>query len=106
MSVQAPLLIDRAAARPGFTSSLISVFFYRELVRNLVLKDLKLKFRGSVLGFLWSLANPLAMVAVYTLAFKYILASKQAGFPFFVLQGLLAWSFFANSAVMSTGAII
>jgi ABC-type polysaccharide/polyol phosphate export permease len=106
MSAQAPLLIDRAAARPAFASSLLSVFSYRELVRNLVLKDLKLKFRGSVLGFLWSLVNPLAMVAVYTLAFKYILASKQPGFPFFVLQGLLAWTFFANSAVMSTGAII
>jgi lipopolysaccharide transport system permease protein len=99
-------LIDRAAARPTLGASLWSVFAYRELVRNLVLKDLKLKYRGSVLGFLWSLVNPLAMVAVYTLAFKYILASKQPGFPFFVLLGVLAWSFFANSAVMSTGAII
>jgi lipopolysaccharide transport system permease protein len=59
-----------------------------------------------VVGFLWSLVNPLAMVAVYTLAFKYILASAQPGFPFFVMLGVLAWSFFANSAVMSTGAII
>jgi lipopolysaccharide transport system permease protein len=99
-------LIDRAATRPTLGASLWSVFAYRELVRNLVLKDLKLKYRGSVLGFLWSLVNPLAMVAVYTLAFKYILASKQPGFPFFVLLGVLAWSFFANSAVMSTGAII
>jgi ABC-2 type transport system permease protein len=106
MPVQAPVLIDRAAARPALAASLLSVFSYRELVRNLVLKDLKLKFRGSVLGFLWSLVNPVAMVAVYTLAFKYILASKQPGFPFFVLLGVLAWSFFANSAVMSTGAII
>jgi ABC-type polysaccharide/polyol phosphate export permease len=102
----APRLVDRAAARPTIGASLISVFSYRELVRNLVLKDLKLKFRGSVLGFLWSLVNPLAMVAVYTFAFKYILASRQPGFPFFVLLGLLAWSFFANSAVMSTGTII
>jgi ABC-type polysaccharide/polyol phosphate export permease len=106
MPLPASVLVDRTAARQTVAGSLIAAFAYRELVRNLVLKDLKLKFRGSVLGFLWSLVNPLAMVGVYTLAFKYILASKQPGFPFFVLLGLLAWSFFANSAVMSTGAII
>ncbi len=106
MAAEAPVLIDRAASRPTLVASLWSVFAYRELVRNLVLKDLKLKYRGSVLGFLWSLVNPLAMVAVYTLAFKYILASRQPGFPFFVLLGVLAWSFFANSAAMSTGTII
>jgi ABC-2 type transport system permease protein len=106
LTVGTPPLIDRAATKRTLLSSLISVFSYREMVRNLVLKDLKLKYRGSVLGFLWSLLNPLAMVGVYTLAFKYILASSQPGFPFFVLLGVLAWSFFANSAAMSTGAII
>jgi lipopolysaccharide transport system permease protein len=105
-SIEPPLLIDRAATRPSVVSSLLAVFAYREMVRNLVLRDLKLKYRGSVLGFLWSLLNPLAMVAVYTLAFKYILASSQPGFPFFVLLGLLAWSFFAQSATMSTSTII
>jgi homopolymeric O-antigen transport system permease protein len=99
-------LIDRAAAAPSLVARLASVVKYRELVRNLVLKDLKLKYRGSVLGFLWSLVNPLAMVGIYTLAFKYILGSAQPGFPFFILLGVLAWSFFANSAIMSTGALI
>jgi ABC-2 type transport system permease protein len=85
---------------------LVSLYRYRELLRNLVLKDLKLKYRGSVLGFLWSLANPLAMMGVYTLAFDYILRVGQPGFPFFVLLGLLAWSFFASSATMSTMVIV
>ena len=76
------------------------------MIRNLVHKDLKLKYRGSVLGFVWSLVNPLALVGVYTVAFKYILGVKQPGFPFFILIGVMAWSFFANSAVMATGAII
>ncbi len=99
-------LVDRAVQRKTLAANLASVFAYRELLRNLVLKDLKLKYRGSVLGFLWSLVNPLAMVAVYTLAFRYILSIGQPGFPFFILLGVLAWSFFANSATMSTGAII
>ncbi len=101
-----PALVDRAAQSHTLVSSLVLLFAYRELVKNLVLKELKLKYRGSVLGFLWSLVNPLAMVGIYTLAFKYILATGQPGFPYFVLLGVLAWSFFANSAVMATGAII
>ena len=43
----------------------------------LVLKDLKLKYRGSVFGFLWSLANPLLMIVVYTVAFTFILRDPQ-----------------------------
>ena len=104
--VRTPALVERASSRQTLVGSLAAILSYRELVRNLVLKDLKLKYRGSTLGFLWSLVNPLAMVGVYTLAFKYILAIRQPGFPFFILLGVLAWTFFANSPVMSTGAII
>jgi lipopolysaccharide transport system permease protein len=99
-------LVDRAVERQSVVPTLFALFSYRELIRNLVRKDLKLKYRGSVLGFVWSLVNPLALVGVYTIAFKYILGVRQAGFPFFILIGVMAWSFFANSAVMSTGAII
>ena len=49
-----------------------SVFQYRELIRNLVLKDLKLKYRDSVLGFLWSLANPLLLILVYSFVFGHL----------------------------------
>ena len=79
---------------------------FRELVRNLVLKDLRLKYRGSVFGFLWSLVNPLVMVAVYTLAFGYILQIRTPAFVLFLVSGLLAWGYFAGAAVMSTGAVI
>jgi ABC-type polysaccharide/polyol phosphate export permease len=99
-------LVDRAAERRSLLDVVRAIVAYRELVRNLVLKDLKIKYRGSVLGFLWSLVNPLAMVGVYTLAFNYILAVNQPGFPFFILLGVLAWTFFANSAMMSTAAIV
>jgi len=99
-------LVDRAVERQSVVPTLFALLAYRELIRNLVHKDLKLKYRGSVLGFVWSLVNPLALVGVYTVAFKYILGVKQPGFPFFILIGVMAWSFFANSAVMATGAII
>jgi ABC-type polysaccharide/polyol phosphate export permease len=56
-------------------------------------------------GFLWSMVNPLVMIAVYTVAFTFILRVGAKGFAFFVLLGILAWNFFVNSAIMSAGAI-
>ena len=99
-------MIDRAKERDSFARTLVAVFRYRELLRNLVSKDLKLKYRGSVLGFLWSLLNPLLMIAVYTVAFKYILQVRSEGFVFYLMLGLLAWTFFVNSITMAAGAII
>jgi ABC-2 type transport system permease protein len=107
MAVQtAPVLIDRATQQKSLLRTVVTMVAYRELIRNLVIKDLRLKYRGSVIGFLWSLVNPLAMIGIYTLAFKFILGMRQPGFPFFILLGLLAWSFFANSAVMSTHTLV
>jgi ABC-type polysaccharide/polyol phosphate export permease len=79
---------------------------YRTLVRNLVFKDLKLKYRDSVLGVVWSLLNPLLMLLVYTLAFKSILRVPMENYPFFLLAGLLPWNFFASSLTASTQAIV
>ncbi|MET0213292.1 MAG: ABC transporter permease, partial [Vicinamibacterales bacterium] len=52
-------MVDRAGDAPSIRRTLAGLRQYRHLLRNLVLKDLKLKYRGSVIGFLWSLANPL-----------------------------------------------
>jgi ABC-type polysaccharide/polyol phosphate export permease len=99
------LLEDRTTP-PSVSAGLLGIVRYRELLRNLVLRDLKLKYRGSIIGFFWSLANPLLMVATYTIAFTYILQIRTEGFVFTLLLGLLNWGFFANSAMMSTGSII
>jgi lipopolysaccharide transport system permease protein len=101
-----PEMIDRAESADSFGRTLIAMYRYRELLKNLVLKDLKLKYRGSVLGFVWSLANPLLMVGVYTIAFRYFLRVNVEGFVFYLMLGLLAWTFFANSLTMATGAIV
>ncbi len=94
----------RVVRRTGFGRS--GVLRYRELLRNLVLRDLRLKYRGSVFGFLWSLMNPLLMIVVYTVAFRYLLGMRSPGFVFNLMLGILAWSFFATSASMSTGSIV
>jgi len=79
---------------------------YRALVRNLVVKDLKLKYRGSLLGLLWSLLNPALMLVVYTFAFKIVLRVPTENYAYFIMAGLLPWSFFAGALTASTQAII
>jgi ABC-type polysaccharide/polyol phosphate export permease len=78
---------------------------YRHLLRNLVAKDLKLKYRGSVLGVVWSLVHPLVMIVVYTFAFTYVLRVPTERYALFVLIGVLAWTFFAGAIIGSTAAI-
>jgi hypothetical protein len=59
-----PEMIDRSGEPPTLKTTVMSLVRYRELIVNLVLKDLKLKLRGSMLGFVWSLVNPLVMLCV------------------------------------------
>ena len=98
-------MVNRTAETPSFARTLGGLRRYRHLLRNLVFKDLKLKYRGSVIGFLWSLANPLLMTAIYTLAFRTIMQQRGEGFVFFLMLGLLSWTYFSSSAAMSTGSI-
>lgn len=75
------------------TAQLIEIYRYRELLRNLVIRDLKLRYRHSFFGFLWSLLNPLLMMAVFTLVFTVLLRNTEIpNFPVFVLVGILAWN--------------
>ncbi len=99
-------LVDRAASMTTVRGAVVGLYQYRELLKNLVLKDLKLKYRGSVFGFLWSLVNPLLMIIVYAVAFTFILRIRSEGFVFFLMLGQLSWTLFASSAAMSTGAIV
>jgi ABC-2 type transport system permease protein len=85
---------------------MIQFFSYFELVKNLVLKDLKLKYRDSVLGFLWSLANPLLLILVYSFVFGHVLRGGPPNFAYFLMIGILPWNFFAQALMMSTGSVL
>jgi ABC-type polysaccharide/polyol phosphate export permease len=100
------LMDDRADRSDRAGHALFGLVTYRQLLKNLLLRDLKLKYRGSTFGFAWSLLNPLLMLVVYTLAFTYVMRIAEPGFAFRVLIGLLAWGFFANSLNMATGAVV
>ena len=86
------------------------MWHYRELLRNLVIRDLKVRYRNSALGILWSFGNPLLMMLVFTLVFTVMApAGRSDGiekFPVFVLCGLLPWNFFSSSVVGSIRSIV
>ncbi len=85
------------------------LFQYRDLTRNLVSRDLKVRYKNSVLGILWSLMNPLLMMIIFTIVFRVmapIPTEEIKNFPLFVLCGLLPWNFFAASVIGSTGSIV
>jgi ABC-type polysaccharide/polyol phosphate export permease len=73
---------------------------YRELFGNLFRRDLQAKYRGSALGVLWTIANPVLLMGVYLLVFSVVLNSRFGNvdhYPLFLLVGLAAWTFFATS---------
>jgi len=86
-------------------SKLKEIYKFKYLVYSLVSRDLKVKYKGSILGFFWSLLNPLVMLIVYTVAFKYIIRIRVENFPIFFLCAFLPWSFLSSSLSMSVGSI-
>jgi len=77
-----------------------------ELLAGLIRKDLKVKYQGSVLGFLWSLANPLLLLIVYTFVFQVVLKNNVPRFGYFLLSGLLIWNMFTGSVATATDAVV
>ncbi len=74
-------------------SSLNYLYKYRELIRNLATRDLKVRYRNSVLGFLWAWGNPIMMTLVFTLVFQVTAFSSIKNYPLFILIGWLTWGF-------------
>ncbi|MDE7313109.1 MAG: ABC transporter permease [Eubacterium sp.] len=77
---------------------------YREMVRSLVKRDLKSRYKGSVLGFLWMFLNPLLQLAVYTVVFSTIMRMGIDQFYLFLFVALVPWIFF--STCLSAGTTV
>ncbi|HVQ96394.1 MAG TPA: ABC transporter permease [Mycobacteriales bacterium] len=77
-----------------------------ELLVGLVRKDLKVKYQGSALGFLWSLANPLLLLAVYSFVFQVVFKSGVPDFGIYLMSGLLIWNAFSGSLAAAAGSVV
>jgi ABC-2 type transport system permease protein len=78
----------------------------REILANLVRKEVKVKYKSSVLGAAWSMLNPVLYLAVFTLVFTVVLKNPTPHFPIYLLSGLLAWNLFANSLGMGARSVV
>ena len=82
---------------------------YRGLIQSLVARELKARYRGSVLGFFWSFVNPLLLLSVYSFVFSYIMPNnlkETRPFAVFMFCGLLPWTWFSASLMDAAGSLI
>jgi ABC-2 type transport system permease protein len=81
---------------------------YGELLRTLIRRELRTRFRGSALGIFWSLIYPLAMIGVYTLVFSVLwrVTGDIPHYPLFVLSGLAVWGFFQAGIQLGTNSLV
>jgi len=81
------------------------LFEYSELIKNLVISDLKVKYQSSVLGFAWSMLNPLLMMLVLYVVFKNIFKFTEEHFDLYLLIGIVAWRFLTNGTITAMTSI-
>lgn len=82
------------------------LYDYREMLSNLVRKDLKVRYKGSVLGFLWTFLNPLLQLIVYTIVFSTIMRTNIDKFYIYLFIGLIPWLFFATCIQAGSTSIL
>jgi ABC-type polysaccharide/polyol phosphate export permease len=90
-------------------SNLASLLRYRGLIQALVARELKARYRGSVLGFVWSFVNPLLLLSIYSFVFTTIMRNEvpeTKPFAVFLFCGLLPWTWFSASLVEATSSLI
>jgi ABC-2 type transport system permease protein len=78
---------------------------HREVLLNLVRKELKVKYTASVLGAVWSLLNPVVFLAVFSFV-VYVTKNQMPHFPVYLLSGLLGWSLFSNSLLLGARSVV
>ena len=100
-------MMPRASAEGGgVRQTLRDLWRFRELAWILVAKELKLRYRRSVLGFAWTMLNPLLTMVILSVVFSRVMRVQVEHFPVFVLTALLPWNFFAQSVTGGALSIV
>ncbi len=81
------------------------IYAYRDMVASLVKRELRGKYKGSVLGFLWTFINPLCQIIVYTIVFSVIVRSDLDKFYVYMITGMIPWLFFDASIRIGAGCV-
>jgi len=94
------------SSKVRLSARFVELWRSRELFVFFVRRDLKVKYKGSVLGLLWSMLNPAVVLAVYYVVFKYFLKNSVPYFALYLFSGLLVWNFFATALVGASSAVV
>ena len=70
---------------------------FKEMIKSFTIRELKTRYKGSFLGFLWTFLNPLLQLLVYSLIFPFILRVSEKNYTMFLFVALVPWGFFTNS---------
>ncbi len=93
-------LADHRSAGP-----LVTLLRYRELLRQLVIREIKLRYKRSVLGFAWTILNPLFAMAIFTMVFSRIFGDRPH-YPLYVITALLGWNLFAQGTARGLDGVV
>lgn len=87
------------------TSKIKELYQYREMIISLVRRDLRGRYKASVLGFLWTFINPLCQILVYTFVFQFIMRTGIEQFSVYLISGMIPWIFFSSAVSGGTTCI-
>ena len=87
-------------------STIKELYAYRQMIASLVRKDLRGRYKGSVLGFLWTFINPLLQLVVYTIVFSFILRTNIERYYLYLFVALIPWIFFSSSIVTGAASVV
>ena len=81
------------------------ILSYQDMINSLVHRELRGKYKGSLLGFLWTFISPLCQIIVYIIVFSIIVRSGLDHFYVYIISGMIPWFFFDGSLRLATGSI-
>jgi lipopolysaccharide transport system permease protein len=94
----------------GVLTNLRHLLRYRGLIRSLAARELKARYRGSLLGFFWSFVNPLLLLLIYSFVFTVVMPGKYPPeyqpYALFMFCGILPWTWFSSSLLESSGSLV
>ncbi|GAC1318994.1 MAG: hypothetical protein NVSMB16_15030 [Acidimicrobiales bacterium] len=102
----AQMELRTTGAKVTLRSRVVDIVGYRELLVNLVRKELKVRYKNSVLGFMWSLVNPAITIAVYYVIFSLVFKNPIKPFVVFLMPGILAWNMFQTALSSGVGSVV
>ena len=100
------LVYDSARRRSPFWEEFLELWTYRDLVFQLVARDIKVRYKRSVLGVAWTMLNPLMMMVVLTLVFSHLFRFDVAHYPVYLLSAMVLWNFFAQSTTAAMSQLV